>query len=93
MRDNLPKSGPHENECAIVNLDSLKGEGLGTHWVSYRKVGSIVHYYDSFGVSPPAELERYFINSVIFFNCEQEQKFDQVICGHLCLKFLVENNK
>ena len=90
MCDKLPKSPPRRNECGIINLDTSKG--LGTHWIAYRKVGPIVHYYDSFGVPPPCEVQRYFINSVILFNCEQEQKFDQVICGHLCLKFLVENN-
>ena len=83
MRDTLPKSGPLEHESGIVNLDSSKGRG--THWISYMKVGSIVQYYDSFGVPPPVEILKYFIHNVILFNSEQEQKFDQVICGHLCL--------
>lgn len=88
MRNGLPKKGPHKNESGIVNLDSC--EGNGTHWVCYMKIGPIVHYYDSFGVCPAVEIEQYFINSTILFNCEQDQKINEVICGHLCLKFLKE---
>jgi len=88
MRDTLPKTGPLENESAIMNLDSWKGKG--THWVCYMKLGSTVHYYDSFAIPPPVELQQYCINSTIVFNYEQDQKIDQVICGHLCLNFLVK---
>lgn len=90
MRDKLPKSGVRKNESGIVNLDS--STGMGTHWVCYKKIGSRVEYYDSFGVPPPIEVENYLKgihnNNTIIFNYEQDQKFDQVICGHLCLKFL-----
>lgn len=88
MRDQMPKMRPKENESAIINLDSSKGRG--THWVCYMKLGSTVQYYDSFGVPPPLEIQRYFINSRIIFNYEQDQKTDEVICGHLCLKFLAK---
>lgn len=86
MRNKLPRSGPWENESAILNLDS--SEGLGSHWTAFLKRGSKVIYYNSFGVPPPIEVQEYFINSVIFYNCEQDQQMDEVICGHLCLKFL-----
>ncbi|KAK4885619.1 hypothetical protein RN001_001890 [Aquatica leii] len=104
MRDNLPKGGPHENECGIVNLDSTRGPG--THWVCYRKHGSTVWYYNSFGnLRPPCELIDYFRGNcnnttattttttttttpTIYYNYEREQKFNTTICGHLCLKFL-----
>jgi hypothetical protein len=87
MRDALPKNGPRKNESAIVNLDSYRGKG--THWVSYMKIGAKVQYYDSFGVPPPTELQRYLLqDGTILFNYEQDQNTNEVICGHLCLKFL-----
>lgn len=86
MRDALP-SKPHTNECAIINLDASTGPG--THWVAYVKRGNSIEYYDSFGVAPPTELIQYFgKNSVIIYSYEQQQKLNQVICGHLCLRFL-----
>ena len=86
MRDRLPNR-PMRNESAIVNLD--KYEGSGTHWVCYRKRGNLVEYFDSFGVGPPAELIKYFgDNCTIYYNSEQVQKVNQIICGHLCLEWL-----
>lgn len=91
MRDKLP-SRVAKNESGIVNLDSYKG--IGTHWVAYFKCGSNVDYYDSFGVPPPTELLKYFGSKcLVTYNYEQEQKLSQVICGHLCLKFLYDINK
>lgn len=87
MRDQLPKKSKL-HESGIVNLDISKNPG--THWVAYVKRGHIVHYYDSFGVtSAPPELIRYWgKNCTILGNTTQEQSIDQVICGHLCLKFI-----
>jgi hypothetical protein len=90
MRDGLPETGPWENESAVVNLDSSSGHG--THWVCYMKIGSKVDYYDSFATPPPREVQTYLqegsIHNTIFFNYEEEQKTNQVICGHLCLRHL-----
>lgn len=89
MRDTLPVR-PNVNETAIINLDSAVGEG--THWVCYRKEGSRVHYFDSFGnLKPPIELLQYFANCEVFYNYRRVQSFDSVVCGHLCLKFLCKN--
>lgn len=95
MRNDLPSSGPRHRERAIVNLDSNKG--VGTHWIAYRKFGSLTHYYDSFGsLPPPDEVARYLYSgstptSSILYNYSREQSFDSVICGHLCLKFLAND--
>lgn len=92
MRDTLPDSGPHYNESAIINLDSING--MGTHWVSYKKRGGVINYYDSFGdLPPPRELVQYFYRGLsgchkIFYNYDRQQNFNTVWCGHLCLKFL-----
>lgn len=92
MRDALPKPPPWKNECAIVNLDNAVGPG--SHWVSYRKRGNKVQYFDSFGnLRPPVELVQYFGPNVsdIQYNYMTKQPADTVICGHLCLDFLTSN--
>ncbi|MVN25440.1 hypothetical protein GO639_09795 [Staphylococcus aureus] len=90
MRDRLPSSGPKQNETAIVNLDGISGPG--THWVAYKKCGKEVTYFDSFGdLPPPLELTRFFrkcSNVKIKYNYDRQQKFNTVLCGHLCLQFL-----
>lgn len=98
MRDNLPKA-PARVECAVVNLDSKYGSG--THWVAYFKNGSSVKYFDSFGnLKPPLELMQYFNRNRnskqvlrVMYNYDRYQNYNDINCGHLCLKFLLENVK
>lgn len=86
MRDRLPAK-VRATETGVVNLD--KTTGPGTHWVAYRKIGNIVEYFDSFGVEPPSELLTYFgEKSVVYYSCIQEQRIDQINCGHRCLIWL-----
>lgn len=91
MRNALPQK-PFVKECAIVNLDDINGNG--THWVTYIKKGNNILYYDSFGnLPPPYELIRYFGNNCdIKYNYDRDQKFNTFVCGHLCLKFLLNNS-
>lgn len=89
-RNTLPTNS-HCNESAIVNLDLV--ENSGTHWVAYRKRGRKVEYFDSFGaLKPPEELVRYLRGCEIMYNNKCFQDFNQINCGHLCLKFLYEEN-
>lgn len=92
MRNDLPRNGPRKNEAAIVNLDNKNNRG--THWVAYRKIGDRVVYFDSFGnLQPPRELMTYFgVGSVIKYNRNQYQEYNEVICGHLCLNFLLNKS-
>lgn len=86
MRDNLPKK-VRKNECAIINLDSETG--FGTHWVSYKKNGNVVKYFDSFGnLRPPLELLKYWGDVDVYYNRNQLQTYDMTNCGQLCIKFL-----
>lgn len=86
MRDQLPQR-VKANESAVVNLDS--SENPGTHWTAYVKKGNVVHFYDSFGVEPCSELLEYWgKRCLVLANSTQDQEIDQVICGHLCLKFI-----
>ena len=87
MKNKLPSTGPQYQECAIVNLDD--DTGPGTHWVAYKKRGSNVIYFDSFGdLQPPLELFEYLNVDNIKYNHEKYQSYDTFNCGHLCLKFL-----
>lgn len=88
MRDTLPAL-PRVNESGIVNLDNV--EGPGTHWVAYAKRSDRAIYFDSFGnLRPPRELVRYLENNVINieYNRASYQRYNQSICGQLCLWFL-----
>ena len=89
MRNDLPKDGARSKEAAIVNLDDKYGSG--THWVAYRKNNGDITYYDSFGnLQPPQDLMNYFgVGSTVKYNHEQHQSYDTIICGPLCLKFLL----
>lgn len=87
MRDTLPRR-PKRTECGVVNLDT--NAGPGTHWVAYKKCGSQVVYFDSFGnLNPPKELVRYFKNCKVQFNYDQYQSYNTYNCGHLVLSFLL----
>ena len=88
MRNQLPTKGPHKNESAIINLDD--SDGPGTHWVTYRKIGNNILYFDSFGnLRPPLELvDNLGVGSFIKYNHDRYQDYGSVECGHLCLKFL-----
>lgn len=90
MRDCLPKK-PLYKECGIINLDI--NANPGTHWTAYIKNGRKTIYFDPFGNLKPC-IE--FINYIscpknIFYNYNNYQKYDTIICGHLCLEFLYKN--
>lgn len=88
MRNTLPAS-PWMNENAIINLDDI--EGPGTHWVAYMKRGNRVIYFDSYGnLRPPKEFVDYIQKYVtqIEYNYSSHQRYNQNICGQLCLQFL-----
>lgn len=87
MRNSLPRNGQKLNESAIINLDDAGG--LGTHWVSYKKRGAVIKYFDRFGdLKPPKELIDYFHSWDIKYNYERFQNFNTYNSGHLCLAFL-----
>lgn len=87
MRNALPRGGPRYRESAIINLDDKTGPG--THWVAYRKNGSNVVYFDSFGdLQPPRDLMMYLELAEVMYNHARYQDYGTYDCGHLCLKFL-----
>ena len=56
VRDALPRT-PNRNECGILNLDDSSGNG--TYWVLWYRKNNTIFYFDSYGVQPPQELQRY----------------------------------
>lgn len=84
MRDNLPKRC-RRDEFGVINLDESLGSG--THWVCYIKKGEMKLYFDSFGLRPPLELQRY-LGKGINYSTYKIQSPEEVICGHLCLHVL-----
>lgn len=91
MCDTLPKR-PLENESCIVNLEPSSRSG--SHWVAIHKRGKHAYYFDSYGdLRPPREIKLYLRDcSSIQYNYERYQSFNSVICGHLCLQFLLTIN-
>lgn len=87
MKDQLPKK-PRLVECGIVNLDDSVNEG--THWVAFIKLYDYCEYFDSYGdLKPPLELVKYLKTYNILYNYTRFQKNNTVICGHLCLEYLI----
>lgn len=88
MRNNLPKN-PQQNECFIYNIDDK--DSSGTHWTCVYISNSSCKYFDSFGFSPPLELQQYLsIFNDCCYNTFELQHIHEVICGHLCIYVLYQ---
>ena len=79
-KDNVPTL--KNNQSTIVNLDDLLGKG--THWISYRKIGNKIFYFDSYGVA--------YIPDIVC-NIYRIQSIDTVQCGRFCILFVKSNIK
>lgn len=88
MKNKLP-SKPRNFESIIVNLDNDFGNG--THWVAIKKLNNYALYFDSYGnLNPPLEIVKYLgTNTIIKYNSNTYQPYNTIICGHLCLAFLL----
>ena len=89
-KDNCPVL--KNNQSTIINLqDSDKN---GSHWVSYKKIGNKIYYFDSYAVP--------FVNNIIknqypnhkfICNIYRIQSMDSNQCGRFCILFLKSNVK
>lgn len=89
-RDELLKLKPKRGiEAGVINLS--KSSEKGTHWTAWFKhLKNNVCYFDSFGdLPPPPEFIEYASKYNIHYNVDCEQNFNSVICGQLCLCFLL----
>jgi uncharacterized protein YqkB len=74
MRDELSQK-PNKKECGILNLDDTGNNppgNNGTHWVCWFCADKINYYFDSFGLSPPLEIQQY-LRGQIEINISQVQ--------------------
>jgi hypothetical protein len=92
-RDMLPKQ-IKKRECGIVNLDTVGGKG--THWVCYFNIPTekYVEYFDSFGLPPPEEVEKYLAASrkPIIYSTSEVQNKDTELCGYYCIEYILMRN-
>jgi hypothetical protein len=88
-KDTLP-SQITKSASAVINLDDIGNPG--THWVAvYNDADSMyVEYFDSFGMTPPMEIESYLrtSNKPILFSTGQVQAPATNICGKLCTDYI-----
>ena len=86
MKDTLPMV-INKHEATIVNLDN--NDGPGTHWtLIYNRPSDhkYVYYFDSYGVAPPEEVQKYLKTSrkTIEYNSSQLQNILSTMCGFFC---------
>ena len=67
---------------------------MGSHWVSYKKIGNKIFYFDSYAVP--------FVNNIIknqypnhkfICNIYRVQSMDSNQCGRFCILFVKSNIK
>lgn len=89
MRDTLPRR-PHQIESLVLNHDESKNQG--SHWTAMVKIANNAYYFDSYGnLPPPFELINYLgAKTRLKYNYHNYQKFNTIVCGQLCLKFLYD---
>ena len=89
-KDNVPVL--KNNQSTIINLqDSDKS---GTHWVSYKKIGNKVFYFDSYGVAHVADvIKNQYPNHKFICNIYRIQSIDSNQCGRFCILFVKSNIK
>ena len=89
-KDNVPLL--KNNQSVIINLqDSDKN---GSHWVSYKKIGNKIFYFDSYAIP--------FVNNIIknqypkhkfICNIYRIQSMNSNQCGRFCILFVKSNIK
>lgn len=86
-KDMLPKE--RVAGSYIINLQDLN-DGEGTHWVVFKIFDNgKACYFDSFGVYPPADINRFLMPfKPIATNNRQIQDIKSIRCGYFCLAFI-----
>ena len=89
-KDNVPHL--KNNQSTIINLqDSDKS---GSHWVSYKKIGNKIFYFDSYGVAYiPDIITKQYSNHKFISNIYRIQSMDSNQCGRFCILFVKSNIK
>ena len=89
-KDNVPIL--KNNKSTIINLqDSDKS---GTHWVSYKRIGDKIYYFDSYAVSfIPDIIKKQYPNYKFICNIYRVQSTDSIQCARYCILFIQSNIK
>ena len=93
MRDQLPKT-THSVESGILNLNTHLQNG--SHWTCWYKKHDACYYFDSFGETPPIEIQQYLKTPaqyaqdlpIIRRSAVIVQRDGAQECGALCLYVL-----
>ena len=87
-KDNVPLL--KNNQSTIINLQaSNKG---GSHWVSYKKIGNKIFYFDSYGVPfIPNIIKKQYPKHKSICNIYRIQSIDSNQCGRFCILFVKSN--
>ena len=87
-RDNLPKKC-REKKFYIVNFN--KELESGSHWVAVIS-SDCCYYFDSFGIYPPPEIERFMQTSgkKMKMSMYRIQELGSIMCGYFCIYMINE---
>ena len=89
-KDNVPIL--KNNESAIINLQN--SDRNGSHWVSYKRIGNKIFYFDSYAVSfIPDIIKNQYPNHKFICNIYRIQSMDSNQCGRFCILFVRGNIK
>ena len=89
-KDNVPLL--KNNQSTIINLQD--GDKNGSHWVSYKKIGNRIFYFDSYAVSfIPDIIKNQCTNHKFICNIYRIQSIDSNQCGRFCILFVRSNIK
>ena len=89
-KDNVPVLKNYQT--TIINLqDSDKS---GSHWVSYKKIGNKIFYFDSYAVAYiPDIITKQYPKHKFICNLYRIQSIDSVQCARFCILFVKSNIK
>ena len=80
------------NQSTIINLQN--SDKSGSHWVSYKKIGNKIFYFDSYAVAYiPDIIKNQYTNHKFICNIYRVQSMDSIQCGRFCILFVKSNIK
>ena len=80
------------NQSTIINLQDI--DQSGSHWVSYKKIGNKIIYFDSYGVAYiPDIIKNQYPNHKFICNIYRIQSIDSIQYGRYCILFVKSDIK
>ena len=89
-KDNVPIL--KNNQSTIINLQD--SDKMGSHWVSYKRIGDKIFYFDSYAIAYiPHIIRNQYPNHKFICNIYRLQSMDSVQCARFCILFVKSNIK